>query len=58
MIHRLLDGLGVHLNQVDVFRIAWLWLQIEFVQRRAASEGKMLLQEGIAEYRHQCPADN
>ena len=28
MVHRLLDGLGVHLNQVDVFRIAGLRLQI------------------------------
>lgn len=58
MVHRLLDELGVHLNQVDVFRLAGLRLQIEFVQSRAASEGKMLLQEGVAEYRHQRPAGN
>lgn len=58
MVYRLLNGLGIHLNQVDVFRVAGLRLQIEFVQRRAATEGKMLLQEGTAVYRHQRPADN
>ena len=58
MVYRLLNGLGIHLNQVDVFRVAGLRLQIEFVQRRATTEGEMFLQEGVAVYRHQRPADN
>ena len=43
MVYRLFDGFGIHLDQVDVFRIAGLRLQIEFVQRRATTEGEVFL---------------
>ena len=41
MVYRFLDGFGVYLNQVDVFRVAGRRLQIEFVQRRATTEGEV-----------------
>lgn len=58
MVYRFFYGFGVHLDQVDVFRIAGLRLKVELVQRRATTEGEVFLQEGVAVYRYQRPADN
>ena len=46
------------LNEIDVLRVPRGWLQVKFVQRRAAAEREGLMQEGLGEYFDQRPADD
>ena len=52
MVNRLLDGLCLHLHQVDVLRVSGLWPQIQLAQCRAATERQMLRTKCIAINRH------
>ncbi len=57
-IERLADGLCLDLHEVDVFRIASCRVQVELVQRRAATEGQALCDLFECEHVDECSRDD